>query len=485
MWKKLSLRTRLTILYAGLLALLLTILGVTFFIDTRNLLIENTASHIRATAKPIIEHWLYGENLSSQAIEGTKKKPDSKYLKKISRQLARDLTSRNVVAIVLDKNGKVIANGKVLEEEPAPVSPNPFYYRRAFSGENEVTYILSTDNKNVLVLLIPLRSAPGSDHVLGVVQLSSPLTPVERILYRHGLTLAVGTLITLILGTALGLLLISSALSELRHMIATCQRITEGRMDQRVHLPQRSDEVGQLAQAFNKMVERLEASFSAQRRFVASAAHELRTPLTALRGSLEVLMRGAQDDPATVAHLCHGMYREVLRLSKLCEELLDLAKLEISENVQKEKVVLKEFVNEFEEQARVLSQEREISILEGPSVSLKADPNMLKQILFDLLQNAIQHTGRNDRIALGWKLGDNGVDIWVEDNGHGILAEDLPHIFEPFYQGKKVSECGEHHKGSGLGLTLVKAMVEAHGGSIEVRSEVNRGTTFLIKLPFE
>ena len=85
MWKKLSLRTRLTILYAGLLALLLTILGVTFFIDTRNLLIENTASHIRATAKPIIEHWLYGENLSSQAIEGTKKKPDSKYRRQRSR----------------------------------------------------------------------------------------------------------------------------------------------------------------------------------------------------------------------------------------------------------------------------------------------------------------------------------------------------------------------------------------------------------------
>ncbi len=484
MWKKLSLRTRLTILYAGLLTLLLTILGITFFVDTRNLLIENTACRIRAMAKPIIEQWLYGKSFPGKKKE-TKKTPDENYLKKIAKSLARDLTSRNTVAVVLDGTGKILANGKILDEEPMPPSPDSRYCKRALSGENEVSYILSASGEDFLVLLIPLRSAPGSKKIIGVVQLASRLVDVEKTLYRHAIALATGTLITLLLGTGLGLILISSALSELRHMIATCQNITEGRLDQRVHLPDRSDEVGQLAQAFNKMVERLEAAFSAQRRFVASAAHELRTPLTALRGSIEVLMRGAQDDPATVASLCQAMYREVIRLSGLCEQLLDLARLEISGNVQKESVVLGEFFREFLEQARVLDPTRHVVLKEGPFVSIHVDPNLLKQIMFNLFQNALEHTGTEGCITMGWKLGSEGVEIWVEDDGHGILPEDLPHIFEPFYQGKRACNKEGHQKGSGLGLTLVRAMVEAHSGKISVQTEVGKGTRFTIELPFE
>ena len=480
MWKGLSLRLRLTIVYAGLLALLLTILGATFFVDTRNLLIENTASYIRATAKPVIEHWLYGKKVS----EKNRDIVSEDYLRKIARFMARDLTSRNTVALVLDKRGKILAIGKLLKEEPAPPSPDPFYYRQALSGENEVTYILSKNDKHILVILIPLRSGPGSDRVLGAVQLSSPLTQVEATLYRHGITLAAGTIITLLLGTILGLLAISSALSELRQMIVTCQNITEGRLDQRIDLPRRSDEVGQLAEAFNKMVERLEAAFSAQRRFVASAAHELRTPLTAIRGSLEVLLRGAQDDPGSVATLCQGMYKEVVRLGELCEKLLDLARLEISVNVCKEDVVLSDFFESFSEQIKLIASGRKVLLEKGPYVSLKADPHLLKQIVFDLVQNAVQHTDEGGRLTLGWRLGVDAVQIWIEDNGYGILPEDLPRIFEPFYRGKGVSGWKKRPEGSGLGLTLVKTMVEAHGGKITVSSKVNEGTRFVIELPY-
>ena len=480
MWKSLSLRLRLTILYAGLLTLLLTILGATFFVDTRNLLIENTASYIRATAKPVIEHWLYGKKFP----EKNKYIVSDDYLRKIARFMARDLTSRNTAALVLDKQGKILANGKLLKEEPAPPSPDPFFYRQALSGKNEITYILSEKDKHVLVVLIPLRSAPGSDRILGVAQLSSPLTQVEATLYRHGVTLAAGTIITLLLGTVLGLLAVSSALGELRQMIVTCQNITEGRLDRRIDLTGRSDEVGQLAEAFNKMVERLEAAFSAQRRFVASAAHELRTPLTAIRGSLEVLLRGAQDDPGSVANLCQGMYKEVIRLGRLCEKLLDLARLEISVNVCKEDVVLSDFFENFSEQIKLIASGRKVLIEKGPYVTLKADPHLLKQVVFDLVQNAVQHTDEGGRLTIGWKLGVDAVQIWVEDNGHGILPEDLPRIFEPFYRGKEVSDHKERPKGSGLGLTLVKTMVEAHGGKITVSSKVNEGTRFVIELPY-
>ncbi len=485
MWKRLSLRLRLTILYSGLLTLLLVILCATFFVDTRNLLVEITASHIRATAKPVIEHWLYGKKLAGSGVKGKSSKVSANHLKQIAGFLARDLTSRNTVALVLDKKGAILASGRVLKEEPIPPSPVPFYYRQALSGKNEVTYILSKDGKNILVILIPLRGAPGSANIVGVAQLSSPLTRIEAILYRHGITLIAGTLMTLLLGTALGLLAISSALGDLRQMITTCQNITEGKLDQRVNLPERSDEVGQLAEAFNKMVERLEDAFSAQKRFVASAAHELRTPLTALRGSVEVLMRGAQDDPGAVASLCQGMHREIMRLTGLCEKLLDLARLEISANVRKEKIVISEFLRDFLEQGKVLASNRILRVEEGPFLCVEADPHLLKQIMFDLVQNAVRYTDKGGCITLGWKLRENAAELWVKDNGYGILAEDISRIFEPFYRGKNVPGTGKPVQGSGLGLALVKAMVEAHGGTITVESEPNRGSTFSITLPFK
>ncbi len=482
-WRKLSLRIRLTLLYAALLALMLAILGATFFIDTRNLLIENTASHIRARAKPIVERWLYNGGFPKSPGSSAISVPDLGHLKRIAKRLARDLTSKDTVAIVIDKKGHILANGKLLPEEPSPPTPMSRYYREALAGNNEVTYIVSENARDTLVLLIPLRSSPGSRKILGVVQLASPLTAVENTLYRHVLVLAAGSIVTLLLGSGLGLLLVSSTLSELGHMINTCESIKEGNLSERVNLPQRSDEIGQLARAFDGMVEKMEATFEAQKRFVANAAHELRTPLTALRGSLEVLLRGAQDDPSAVARLSQGMYREVLRLSRLCEELLDLAKLGLSENIRKVMVNLGEFFDEFLSQAKTLAGAREIRVKEGPFVHLSVDPDMLKQIMFDLVQNAVQNTSENGRITIGWELDPQGITIWVEDDGCGILPEDLPRIFEPFYRGKSCASRVRETRSAGLGLTLVKAMVEAHNGSIEVFSETGKGTKFVINFP--
>ncbi len=472
LWDKLSLRTRLTLLHSGLLALIVCILGVTFFIDTRNLLIENTASHLRARAKPIIEHWLYGQKNHL---------PTSDDLKQIAKSLARDLTSRNTVALILDKHGKTIANGKMLPEEPSPPSPNPVYYSQALAGKNEVNYIISQSNHHTLVILIPLRQTPTSQKIIGVVQLSSPLTSVEQTLFYHGLYLATGALITLFMGFGLGFLLTSSALRGLKRVINICQEISKGNLNLRVNLPKRQDEIGQLAHAFDKMVECIESTFEAQRRFVANAAHELRTPLTVLRGSLDVLLRGSQDDPAAVTRLSQGMYQEVTRLARLCDQLLDLAKLETSTKIQKRPLNLNDFFKNFITQAQLLTQGRRIVLREGPFVTLVVDPDMLKQILFNLLYNAIQHTDETGTITLGWKLTPNQVEIWIADNGEGISPQDLPHIFEPFYRGKNVTS--KRIKGTGLGLTLVKSMVEAHNGYIKVDSQLGKGTVFTFRLP--
>jgi len=289
--------------------------------------------------------------------------------------------------------------------------------------------------------------------------------------------------IILILGITTGFWLIGISLRDLQGLLASCNQISRGNFSKVVSVKNRHDEIGQLALSFNHMLEKLEAAFASQRRFVANAAHELMTPLTGLRGSLEVLLRGAQDDPAAIARLSRGMYKEVNRLIRLCEQLLGLSRLENTVNVCKQPLVLSEFFDDFIARARLLAGERSVVLQPGVDARISADPDLLQQVLLNLLSNALRYSATETLIVISWKLLPQEVEIRVSDQGQGIDAEILPHIFEPFYQGKSVVVSGE--KGIGLGLSLAKAMVEAHQGTIRITSEPGEGTTVYFTLPLQ
>ncbi len=393
----------------------------------------------------------------------------------VALPLARDLTSKREVALILDSHGRELADGKFLPEEPDPPPPVPSCWKEALSGDNEVTYITKHGGDSVLVVLVPLRSVPGGKRVIGVAQLSSSLRDINMILSRHAFYLGGGVVLTLLMGMGLSVLLATSALDGLNRVIDTCREISMGNFDKRVHLPRRGDEVGRLAKVFDEMVDKINGVFLAQKRFVANAAHELRTPLTVLKGSAEILLRSAKDERRDVLVLSRGILKEVNRLTYVCDRLLDIAKLEGSFQLKKSKVNLGDLIREC-----VLSVPeggRRIRIEKGPFVELFADKEMLMQVLFNLLINAVQHTSEDDEICVRWRLSVGEVVVGVEDNGVGIEAEDVPRVFEPFHRGKNSS-------GAGLGLTLVKSVVEAHGGRIWVSSKVGHGTLFEFSLPF-
>ncbi len=504
-WNDLPLRYKLTLLYVGLLAALLCALGVVLYLDTAHFLIHTTAVRLRAQAKPTIEHWLPGWSAGEEgpkppapgpapppgapALPGPpapappedRTETASSSLEGIAAQLSRSLTSRDTTALVLNATGRLVANGRQLPEEPLPASPDSTYVSRALAGENEVTYITSVNGVRSLVLLIPLRRAPGERKVVGVVELTTPLSLIDAVLWRQRLLIGLGIVLTLGLGTLGGLWITRSALAPLQRMIYTCRRIAAGDLSQRVNLPARRDEVGQLASAFDNMVAQIEKAFAAQKRFVAAAAHELRTPLTALHGSLEVLLRGAQDDPTTAARLVQGMYREVTRLIRLAEQLLDLTRLDSPVIIHRKSVNLAQFLTGFLDQARRMAGERTVTLTPGEDVTISADPDAFKQVLFNLVDNAIKHTAPNGRIEIGWEAREKEIAIWVADDGVGIAPDDLPHVFEPFYRGDRSRS--RRRGGAGLGLSLARAVVEAHGGTIEVESELNAGTRVTLRLP--
>ncbi len=484
-WEDLPLQLRLTLAYILLLAFLFSLLGGILYWQSYRFLMEETAARLRAQAKPVIEAWLYTQTPPDgepPALPAELHPADAERLAEIAPALARALTSRETVAVLFDAQGHRLADGRRLPEEPTPPAVPASLLEDALRGENEVSAVLDTPDGEKLVLLIPLRAAPGEAQVLGVLELSTPLAPIERILHRQRLLLALLGAITLAVGALLGLWITASGLRDLKRMVATCRRIAAGDLSQRIALPHHRDEVGQLAAAFDEMVSRVEAAFEAQQRFIANAAHELRTPITALQGSLEVLMRGAQDDPAACRRLTAGMYREATRLSRLCEQLLDLSRLQAAPNLNKQRVELAPFFAAFTEQARRLAEEGVTVVLEeGERGAIAADPDALTRILFNLVANAIQHNAPPLKVTLGWRREGGEVVLFVADNGQGIPAEDLPHLFEPFYTADRSRS--RRRSGTGLGLALTKALVEAHGGTIRLFSREGEGTRVEVRLP--
>ncbi len=472
---KISLSAKLVFLYAALLITSVLLVSYYSYWNIWQLFITSKTSHIRARAKPVIEHWLHDRKISDSTSL------HKQFTRSNLLPLARDLTSKDTVAVILNRQGTVLAGGRRLPEEPIPPPTDSRYLARALAGENEVTYWSKGDTGTRLVFLIPLRLQPDSPTIFGIIQMSTSLADIDKILFRYGSMQMAAVAVVLLGGILCGYLLIRYGLRDLQGLAATCREIARGNFSRRTRMIQRRDEIGHLARSFNLMIEQLEKMFDSQKRFVGNAAHELLTPLTGLRGSLEVLLRGAQDDPEAVNRLSKGMYKEVNRLIRICDQLLAVSKLESSSHVEKQDIEIPAFMADFSRQARILARNRTVDIRQGPPLTLMADPDLLEQILLNLLSNAVRYSPVGTTITIGWKALAGTAEIWLADQGRGMDETTLTHLFEPFYRGSSARRA--EARGAGLGLALTKTMVEAQGGTIHVNSSIGRGTTVFFTIP--
>ncbi len=490
-WNDLPLRLRLTLLYVGLLLLLLVALGALLYLSTRDFLISATAFRLQVLANTSIR------DLASPLPPGSRGRSSSLGARDpitstiaqdippfaiVARNLARDLTWQDTTAAVFDRTGARVADGSEFSDQPAPPSPDPSVLARALNGE-QVTYITTMAGHDTLSILAPIHFPRPDSAIIGVVQMSALLDVVDQVLQRQRALIVLGTCLALLLATFGGLWLTQSALTPLRLMIATCRRIAAGDLSQRVNLPHRKDEAGQLATAFDEMVARLDDAFTAQRQFVADASHELRTPLTAISGSLEVLLLAPEGDPDTMRRVLHGMRREVQRLTRLVTDLLTLTRLDTRRPLNLQLVDLMVVAREVVESIKPLAGDRAIVLEAEGNPKCDGDADQLKQVFYNLLGNAIQSTDTEQgSIVLRVQGQERTVCVAVSDNGVGIPEQAQPHIFERFYRVDKART--RARGGSGLGLAIVKAIVEGHGGSIgPVESQVGRGTAIRFTLP--
>ncbi len=367
------------------------------------------------------------------------------------------------------------------------------------------------------VELIALRYYTASHCVsprqaaLGYVEIVTTFTNTRVTLGTLRLTLIVMMILVFVVGLLIGAPLTSIALRPLSRVTQAARRVAAGDLSQRVRLEHSDDEMGQLGATFNEMVARIEAAFGARRRseermrqFIADASHELRTPLTSIRGYTDVLLRGAKDDPQTTEHVLQATQREAERMSRLVNDLLTLARLDTGRPLETQPVDLMALTGECVDQARILAGQREVMMRTDGRGRLmtSGDPDRLKQVVLVLLDNALKY-GRQTpdgwaRLSVGRH--DGQAIITVEDNGPGIASEDLPRIFERFYRAERAARQrrmtgapasatpatppgAARAEGSGLGLAIAQAIAQAHGGALTVQSTLGAGTAFTLTLP--
>ena len=329
------------------------------------------------------------------------------------------------------------------------------------------------------VMTIPINP---DGHLLGYIQTAAPLNQIDLAKNVLLIVLVGGGVAAVVLAAVVGWMSAHRALKPLDTITHTALQISRADdLSRRIPLDGVAhDEVGRLAQAFNDTLERLERLFNTQRRFLADVSHELRTPLTTIRGNVDLLRRMGGADSTSL----DAIQSETERMSRLVGDLLLLAQSDAGTlPMAREPVELDTLLLEVFRESQVLAGGVQLSIGEIDQASILGDRDRLKQLMLNLVSNALKFTPEGGRVSLGLSLVNGWARVVVSDTGVGIPPEELQHVFERFYRIDKARTRSEG--GAGLGLAIAQRIAQLHGGRIEAASDgaTGRGSTFSVWLP--
>lgn len=331
------------------------------------------------------------------------------------------------------------------------------------------------------VLTLPFATANGQQ--IGVIQIAASTLIVQQVTAGVLKVMLLATGLGIVISIMVGMMLSYSALKPIEEISKAAAGISTSD-DLTTRLPETGladDEIGRLTRVFNHMMARLEYLFGVQQRFVADLSHELRTPLTAIQGNLDMVKRYGADETSLEA-----IQQETARMTRMVNEVLLLARADYGDiQIDLYPLDLDTLMLDVLNTAPALAHHRDLKFEVGrhENVHINGNYERLLQVVSNLMMNAIKFTNDGGKITLSvYQDGNSGV-LEVADTGIGISKENLDRIFDRFYQVDNSRAHTSDHDGSGLGLSIVKWIVEAHGGTIEVSSKVKSGTTFRIRLP--
>jgi signal transduction histidine kinase len=455
-------RTRILASYVGLLALA-TVASV---LVARQVLVGQLDGRIDAELRQEAEEL---GNLADDGIDPLTGRPFGLQVDRIFEvHLQRNIPSRNEALLTFVDGRPYLRSVSVVDYR---LDQDAELVELWGTVQDSARGRVDTPAGEVEYLAVPLRS---DGEVLGVF-VAAIFRERALALYTTALVAVGGVgLAMLLVGSTLAWRLADSVLRPVRSVTRTARSINESDLRQRIDVDGQ-DEVAELATTFNAMLDRLEASFATQRRFLDDAGHELRTPITIARGHLELL---GDDDPQERAETVALVLDELERMGRMVDDLLLLAKVEEPSFLELGLVDVDVLTDELRAKTQALGDRSWLLERRAEGVVL-ADRQRLTQAVVQLAQNAVQHTGPGDEIALGSSLEQGELRLWVRDTGPGLAPEEHERVFERFARARG----NRHREGAGLGLSIVRAIAEAHGGCVLLESRPGAGALFTLVLP--
>jgi signal transduction histidine kinase len=377
--------------------------------------------------------------------------------------------------LLLD-SGEVIAH----TADPRPVAPIPAGLWTQVMANGQHTARAELDGQPYQVLGTQVETGRFSNRLLLVVM--SPLAPIEATLAAWRLTLALIVAGTIAISAAIAWFMASRALRPVDRMTTAARAIGQATdFSRRIPEPEQGDELGRLARTFNEMLDRLAAAYATQRRFLADASHELRTPLTVIGTNTAALLRGGDHDPVEREETLRATARETDRMTRLVSDLLTLARVDAGLRPAFRRLAFDAVVLEVYQQQQSLTGDVRLLLGEWEQAEVEADPDRLKQVVLNLVDNAIRYTPPGGTVTLELHRAGRDAVLRVRDTGIGIPLEHQERVFERFYRVDQPRS--RYTGGTGLGLAIAREVAIAHGGRLELVSQAGAGSTFTLTLP--
>lgn len=460
-----SLSFRLVAWYASLLTAVFVLLGAIMYMDLRYFLENNLRQTQARRAQQVAE-------VLAQAGTGD----ESDIIGEIEDRFAPEVNDRFIRVTRAD--GSVLYASGMPKDQSFDPTHLPAIQA---SGQSEFSRKLRLPDGETLIDAGLNYTAPDKRRYL--VEVGVPLTPVSTMLNHLFVQISFGLPVALLVAILGGYLLVKRALRPVEEIAQKARQITQHNLSERLPVSRSGDELERLSISLNHMIGRLEDGIQNSKRFVADASHELRTPLTVLRGELENLTQNGGLNEAERDTL-GSMLEEVDRLAHIVDGLVALSRLDAGD-VKTEWVQFDfaELAATTADQMSLLAEDKGISVAcntkEG--IRVKGDRARIKQVVVNLLDNAIKYTASGGSIQLNVTRQNGHAVLDVADSGIGIPAGDLPHIFERFFRVDKARS--RDLGGAGLGLAIVKSICTAHEGQVKVESTEGQGSHFKVELP--
>jgi two-component system OmpR family sensor kinase len=384
------------------------------------------------------------------------------------------LAEGDISIAVRDAEGQTTERSANLGDTDLPLSDEA--RAKADRGEPLYEYIFLEGTR------LRLYTTPivANGQTIGFVQVARPTGQIQQTLDSLETALLVGNSVLVLLAALVGWFLAGWSLEPVRRITRTAEVIeSSGELDRRVFYKGPRDELGELAVAFNSMLGRIESAFNAQRRFVSDASHELRTPLTTLRVNLELLRKERAAAPPDWGEVLDDLALELDRLTRLVEGLLELARADAGQSIERASLELDQLLERVERQVSQLADGVSISLEGPPAGRVVGNADALTQLFLILLDNALKYTPPGGRVSLERQRNDGFVRVTVADTGPGVAPEELPRLFDRFYR----TPSARGRPGTGLGLPIARWIAEQHGGKLTAESAPGRGSAFTVWLP--